>query len=101
MDGMCTGADRVARKDDQLVSRHIAGETIIVPIRGKLADLQRIYALDPVAEYIWEQLDGETSLQEVLERILETFDVEREQAKADLAAFVGELLEEGLVEGAS
>jgi hypothetical protein len=79
------------------VSRHIAGETIIVPIRGKLANLERIYVLDPVAEYIWGQLDGKKSLNQVLEGILGTFDVEREQAAVDLEAFVSELLDADLV----
>ena len=94
---MQTSESRFARKEDQLVCRHIAGETIIVPIRGKLADLQRIYVLDPVGETIWEQLDGSNTLAEVLEHILQTYDVEPERAEADLEAFVSELVEVGLV----
>jgi hypothetical protein len=99
MDAMRSGSNRVARKDDQLVARHIAGETIIVPIRGRLADLQCIYVLDPVGEYIWQQLDGERPLHQILDGILATFDVERERACRDLEAFVEELFDAGLVEG--
>ena len=96
---METTPDRVARKDDELVSRRIAGETIIVPIRGKVADLQHIYILNPVAEYIWERLDGRTSLNELLQGILETFDVGPDQAEGELQAFVSELVEAGLATG--
>ncbi len=47
------------KKKEEIVSREIAGETILVPIKGKLADMQRIFALENVSEYIWQQLDGE------------------------------------------
>ena len=92
--------NRVKRKDDDLVAREIAGETIVVPIRGELADMDSIYVLNPVAEYVWWQLDGEKSLDEVLAGVLSTFDVARQEAVADLEAFVVELLDAGLVEPA-
>lgn len=91
-------ARRIAKKDQELVSRYIAGETIIVPIRGKLADLQRIFVVDTVAAYIWQQLDGRKRLDEILEDILAEFDVERERARTDLEEFIAELAEAGLVE---
>ncbi len=90
---------KVFRKAEQIVSREIAGETILVPIRGELADMQRVFWLNSVAEYTWHQLDGERSLGEILDGILAKFDVEREQAQADLQEFIAELLEEGLIVG--
>ena len=36
------------RRQDDIVSRHIAGETILVPVTARLADMQRIYALNAV-----------------------------------------------------
>jgi len=88
---------KFSKKDNEIVSRRIAEETIIVPIRGKLADMQRIFSINSVAEYIWEQLDGVKNLDEVLEGILTEFDINKEQAKADLEAFITELTEAGLI----
>ncbi len=85
------------RKSDDIVSRNIAGETIIVPIRGKLADMQRIFVVSSVAEYIWQNLDGKKSLDEICDTIVVDFDVNKDQANADLQEFVGQLLEAGLV----
>jgi hypothetical protein len=49
----------VYRKKKDLVTREIAGETLIVPTRGNLADMQRIFALDGVAAFIWQHLERE------------------------------------------
>ena len=89
---------KVLKTKDRIVSRKIAGETILVPIRGNLADLQRIFVLNSVAEYIWLQLDEEKSFDEIRDSILLKFDVEKEEAERDLREFITGLLEAGLVE---
>ena len=85
------------KKNEEIVTRGIAGETLLVPIKDKLADMQRIFALNSVAEYVWQKLDGEKSLGEIRDDILATFDVEQEQVDADLKEFMAELLDAGLV----
>ncbi len=89
----------VFRKNTEIVSREIAGETILVPISGQLADLQRIFTLNPLAEYIWQHLDGERNLQEIANSIVSTFDVQKEQVVADLQEFIPALLKENLITG--
>lgn len=88
---------KIFKKKKEIVSREIAGETILVPISGKLADMQRIFSLNPVAEYIWNQLNGERNLQEISSSIPSVFDVNKEQAYADVQEFIAELLKEDLI----
>jgi hypothetical protein len=85
------------RKNEDVIARQIAGETLLVPIRGDLAGMQRIFALDKVAEYIWQQLDAETTLEAIRDGVLANFDVSMEQAEADIGGFIAELLEAGLI----
>ncbi len=92
--------EKVFRRKDDIVHRKIAGETILVPIRGSLADMQKIFSLNPVGEFIWDELDGARSLREISAGIQAAFDVTEEEANADLEAFVAELLREGLIAGA-
>ena len=49
-------------KQDNFVTREIAGETIIVPIRSHVADLDSIYTLNEVGTLIWSLVDGKTPL---------------------------------------
>ncbi len=88
---------KVFKKDERIVTRGVAGETILVPLRGKLAELQRIFSLNPVAEYIWQELDGKRSVEEIRDDVLANFAVEKEQADREIDLFVKELLEAGLI----
>ena len=84
------------RKDD-IVTRQVAGETLLVPIYGDLANMERIFSLDPVAAFIWEQLDGEKSLEGIRDSLLNAFEVEKEQAETDILEFIDELLGASLI----
>jgi len=88
----------VPRKRDDLLTRQIAGETIVVPIRGKLADMQRIFAMNPVAEFVWARIDGQKNVEQISGEVSDHFDVSKTQARSDVFEFVSELAEAGLVE---
>lgn len=88
---------KVFKKREEIVTRKIADEIILVPVKEKLADMQRIFSLNPVGEFIWEQLDGKKDLQDISKGVQEIFDVDREQAMADIGEFISELIKEGLI----
>ncbi len=94
------GDPRVLRRKPEIVTRRVAGESLLIPIRGRLADLQRIFALDPVAEHVWSRLDGVADLDAILRSVLDNFDVGEEQARRDIGEFVAALEAGGLVEPA-
>lgn len=89
--------DKVFRKNKDIVTRRITGELFIVPVRGKLADMQRIFTLNPVAEYIWDALDGHTRVEEIRKGIVSVFEVEETEAASDIDDFITELLKAELI----
>lgn len=92
----------VYRKKEDIVTRKIAGETLLVPIRSQVADMQKIFALDnQVAEYIWQQLDGRQSLQEIRAGIVDSYDVEEERAGADIRDFIQQMIAADVIEEVS
>jgi hypothetical protein len=89
----------VYRKKEDMVTRRIAGETLLVPIRSQVADMQNIFALThSSAEYIWQQLDGKQNLEQIHHGILDNFQVENRQALSDLLEFISQLLGAGIIE---
>ena len=90
---------KVFKKNEQVIFREIAGEALLVPIRDKLADMQSIFALNPVAEYIWQQLDGEHTFEEICDGITSRFKVGKEEAESDLTEFIDRLREAKLIQG--
>ena len=86
-------------KKEESVTRRIADETLLIPIRSHLADMQNIFALESqVAEYIWQRLDGKRTLEEIHRGITTEFEVEKGHAGSDLQEFISQLLEAGLIE---
>ena len=82
---------------EDVVPRNIAGETILVPVRGELAEMQEIFVLDEVAEVIWGMLDGRHTVDAICAAVVEQFEVEARTARTDLETFLSELAEVGLV----
>ena len=101
MTATATLTGRVYRHHGTIVLREIAGEKLLVPVRGRLAQLQRLYVLNSVGHYIWEQIDGEADLESIHADMLRSFDVSAEKAHQDLIAFVEDLHQVGLLDEAS
>jgi len=55
------------------------------------------YGLDPVGARIWHLIQQPRSVQEVLDTLLDHYEVERERCARDLLALLQKLLAEGLV----
>lgn len=86
------------RRKGEYVARLIAGETIVVPIRGQVGDLESIYSLNEVGSVLWKMVDGQTPVSSMIEAVCREFDVTPEQAEKDTVEFLKGLETAGLVE---
>jgi methyltransferase-like protein len=66
-----------------MLGRRIGDQYVLVRLAERGADVDSILNLNRVAAFVWEQLDGERSGQEVVEAVLERFEVERFRAEQD------------------
>lgn len=73
-------------------SRLIAGEAVILSLDTKV-----LRGLNAVGSRVWELIDGRRTVDEIVDVIVAEFDVARPEAAADVAAFVRELIDKGLV----
>ena len=81
------------------VTRAVAGETIVVPIRAKAADLDWLYVFNDSGAAIWTLLASPRSVDEIAQALADEFDVPGEAARADVVSFLEKLEGAGLVEG--
>jgi hypothetical protein len=72
--------------------RLIAGEAVILSLDTKV-----LRGLNDVGSRVWDLIDGQRTVEDIIDVIVEEFDVSRDQAVADLDAFTRELLDKGLV----
>lgn len=85
-------------KRTDYVTRNIAGETIVVPVRGRVGDLDSIYTVNEVGTTIWELIDGEHSVDQIVAAVQETYEVSEEDARKDVTEFIQTLHEESLIQ---
>jgi len=84
-------------KDSDLVTRNVAGETIIVPVRNNVGDLDSIYTLNVVGSTIWELINGKNSITQIVEAVHNAYEVTPEEAEKDTLDFIKNLEEAGLI----
>jgi hypothetical protein len=84
-----------------VVTRAIAGETIVVPVRGGVGDLDGLFTFNALGTGIWEFLEAGRTCEEVTAWVVERYDVSPDQARSDVTGFLSELQRQGLVSIAS
>ncbi len=93
---MSTETMHIQQRQD-CVTRHVGDETIIVPIRAHVADLEALYTLNEMGSMIWKLLDGHTNAQQIAAAICEAYDVTHDAALQDVNEFLNALEAAGLV----
>ena len=76
----------------QFATRNIAGELVLVPVRENVARMTELFTLNEVGAFIWEQIDSQSTTQQLVEAIVANFDVEPALAQRDLEAFLQKLV---------
>lgn len=90
-------ANHVFRRSEDVVCRQVGAESILVPIRQNVGNLDFVYTLSPVAARIWALLDGTRTVESIVESIIEEYDVTRETAEADAQQLLSDLAEVSLI----
>ena len=91
------GAEGLYTKSPAIVSRKIAEETVLVPIRQTLGEEPSIFTLNEVGARIWELIDGTHSVKEICDAIVSEFDVDPSCAREDLLKLLLQLKETGII----
>ena len=72
----------------KFVLRNIVGETILVPIGQNNEAFNGLISINELGKFIWENIESAKDKEELLQRILDEYEVDRDVAKADLDEFL-------------
>ena len=79
------------------ILRKIGSKYMAVPVGERTRDVHGMVALNETGAFIWQLLEEDRTEEEVIEKILEEYDVDRETAAGALARFKAKLAEEGVL----
>lgn len=78
--------------------RNIAGSEIVVPVGKKALEFNGMITLNESGAFFWDCLKEETTKEEIINKVLEIYDVTPEKANADVDKFIAMLRENELLE---
>ena len=79
------------------VSREIAGEFLAIPVAPEL-DSSSIVILNPVSGLLWEKLQGNCTLPQLVKAVTEEFAIDEATAESDIKEFLQMLKESNMLE---
>jgi len=84
--------DSIVTVADDVVSCDLEDEAAILNLKDGI-----YYGLDPVGARIWKLLQKPVKVNEILETLLEEYEVGREECRGDLMELLEEMKDNGLV----
>lgn len=85
------------RTNENYVLREIDEESILIPIGEASEHLNGMIHLTPTAAFIWKEVDNSNSLEEIIQKLMEKYEVTEEIAKRDIYGFLTELYKRNMV----
>ncbi|HDP69821.1 MAG TPA: PqqD family protein [Actinobacteria bacterium] len=81
------------QKSDKVPWRIIEGEAILVGV-----EQGEVIHLNDTAAEIWNAIDEKNTVKDIVNHILDEFEVEKEEAEKDVLELLDKLLEKGVIE---
>lgn len=79
------------------VLRKVAGEIIVLP-SGEDLDLKMMITLNETGEFLWKRLEAGADMEDLVQAMLEEYDVDEPTARAGAEQFVTKLSDNGFLE---
>jgi hypothetical protein len=91
--------DRIYVRSEDVVAREIEDEFLLVPIASGIGDMEdALYTLNETGREIWQRLDGQKSLEDLVAELCEDYEADAEEIRQDVCGLVGELERLSMVE---
>lgn len=78
--------------------RKIADSNIVVPVGPAIKDFNGMITLNDSASFFWDCMINETTEEEIIEKVIGEYDIDKETAKRDIEKFIKMLEDNKLLE---
>lgn len=82
----------------EFVERTIAGEHFLVPVGEAAKAYKGLFALNELGAFIWKNIPQAENEAQLVDMVLDEYDVDRETAEKDAREFMEKLTTMGVVE---
>lgn len=89
------------KRSPNVLQRRLGNESLLVPVKGNLADMQTVFSLNPTGETLWQALEQPRDTDGLVRELIAAFKVDEPTARRDVEVFVAALAARGLIESIS
>jgi len=88
-----TSLKSILSRSESVVTRKTGDEYVIVPVSNDIADMTSVYTLNETGAFIWEQIDGEKSISDIIMKVVNEYETDNITAEADVISFIENMRE--------
>ena len=82
------GLKSILSQSTTVVTRKTENESVLVPITNNIADMNSVYTLNETGAFIWEQIDGKRSIEDIINELTGEYDIDFKNAESDVFTFI-------------
>ncbi len=80
------------------IKSNLGDECVVVPVGAQTVDFRGLITLNETGELIWEVLQNESEISDIVSALTKEYDIDEATAKKDAEEFVKILEEKGFLE---
>lgn len=80
------------------ILREVAGTFLVVAVGDAVKNFNKAINLNSTGAFLWKQLENEVTEEELIDKLIEEYEIDRETAKKDISGFLQRLREANLLD---
>ena len=85
------GLKTILSHSKSIVTTKTGNEYVLVPVANNIADMNSVYTLNETGAFIWEHINGENSVEDIINKMMEEYEVDFLTASEDLNSFIDDM----------
>lgn len=86
-----TDLNSVLSHSPSVITRKTGDEYVLVPLTDNIADMNSIFTLNETAGFLWENLDGKRTIEDLVELLVSEYEISRNDGELDVFEFIKDL----------
>jgi hypothetical protein len=95
---MKSESEKIMKIKNNYMLKEVAGQNIAVPVGDESIDFNAMISLNDTGAFLWHKLEEDVTEQQLVEALLEEYEVSKETAENDVSAFVIKMREAKLLD---
>jgi hypothetical protein len=81
----------ILSRSQSVVTTKTGNEYVLVPVANNIADMNSVYTLNETGAFIWEHINGENSVEDIINEMTTEYEIDYITASEDVYSFINDM----------